>query len=76
MPFIVTSSSSFFCSLTSTMLYYSSKEPKRERVAAFFSSVAAELEPLPVISLFAKDTLYHLKIAEKESRSMHFVIQL
>ena len=40
------------------MLYYSSKEPKRERVAAFFSSVAAELEPLPVISLFAKDTLY------------------
>ena len=76
MPFIVTSFAGFFCSTRSTMLYYSSKEPKRERVAAFFSSVAAELEPLPVISLFAKDTLYHLKIAEKESRSMHFVIQL
>ena len=75
MPFIVTSFAGFFCSTRSTMLYYSSKEPKRERVAAFFSSVAAELEPLPVISLFAKDTLYHLKIAEKESR-MHFVIQL
>ena len=76
MPFIVTSFAGFFCSTRSTMLYYSSKEPKRERVAAFFSSGAAELEPLPVISLFAKDTLYHLKIAEKESRSMHFVIQL